>query len=155
MSRLAWLAFSLSGRISRQTFWIALIVYFAVLIGGIAVIQPEYLTRPEIIIPSFAHNVWMLLMAWPSFAITKKRLNDRDWPDWVFIGVVLISAPFFIGPFFGLLIDPGAPAVWEQVIWVVFGVAMLLLLVDNGFMKGTDGPNRFGPDPQAPQPSRA
>ena len=152
MNWLAWLLFSFNGRIGRQTFWFAFIGFVVVLIGGIMIIQPEYFASLDPVVPSFAHNVWILLTAWPSFAITRKRLNDRDWPDAVFAAVVLISLPFLIAPFFGRLLDPAVPVLWEQAMWAIFAAAMVLLLIDNGFMKGIEGPNRHGADPRGNPP---
>ena len=61
-----------------------------------------------------------LLLAWPSIAVSVKRWHDRNRSGWW----VLIALVPVVG------------AVW--------------MLIDNGFLKGTPGPNRFGPDPLAP-----
>jgi uncharacterized membrane protein YhaH (DUF805 family) len=53
----------------------------------------------------------------PSFVITIKRLHDRDRSGWF----TLITAIPLLG------------AIW--------------LLIETGFLPGTRGPNRFGPDP--------
>lgn len=58
-----------------------------------------------------------LLMLWPAIVISAKRWHDRDRSAW-WVAVALI-------PLVGLL-------------W---------LLIDNGFRRGTPGPNRFGPEP--------
>ena len=54
---------------------------------------------------------------WISFAVMVKRCHDRDKTGW-FIFIMLVP---LIGP-----------------IW---------LLVELGFLRGTTGPNRYGPDP--------
>jgi uncharacterized membrane protein YhaH (DUF805 family) len=61
-----------------------------------------------------------ILSFWPALALIVKRLHDRDKSGW-FALIMLIP---IVGP--------------------------LLLLVGVWFMKGTDGPNRFGPDPLQP-----
>jgi uncharacterized membrane protein YhaH (DUF805 family) len=54
---------------------------------------------------------------YPSLAVTAKRWHDRDKSAWW----ILIGLVPLVG-----------------VIWTI---------VENGFLKGTHGPNRFGPDP--------
>ena len=58
-----------------------------------------------------------LLLTWPLVAISAKRWHDRDRSGWWVLVLLL--------PVVG-------------VIW---------LLADNGFVRGTRGPNRFGPPP--------
>ena len=60
-----------------------------------------------------------LLLVWPALAVSVKRWHDRDKSGWW----VLLNLVPVIG--------------W---LWA---------LIDNGFLRGTDGPNRFGEDPLA------
>lgn len=61
--------------------------------------------------------MFMIWVLWPSMAVQAKRWHDVD-KSALWVFINLIP---LIGP-----------------IWA---------LVENGFMRGTDGPNRFGPDP--------
>ena|SRR5215471_11831081 len=63
--------------------------------------------------------VLMALVLWPWIAVSTKRYHDRNRCGW-FLLIVLV-------PFFGPL-------------W---------LFIELGFLRGTVGPNRFGPDPLA------
>jgi uncharacterized membrane protein YhaH (DUF805 family) len=68
--------------------------------------------------PSETPGVLLLLpMVWPAFAVTIKRWHDRDKSGWW----ILINLIPVVGDF------------WS--------------LIENGFLKGTPGENRFGPDP--------
>jgi len=58
-----------------------------------------------------------LALLWPALAVSIKRWHDRDKSGWW----VLIALIPIIGP-----------------IWA---------LVETGFLSGTPGPNRYGPDP--------
>jgi uncharacterized membrane protein YhaH (DUF805 family) len=58
-----------------------------------------------------------LLLLWPALAVSIKRWHDRDHSGWW----VLIALVPVVG--------------WA---W---------MLVANGFLAGTDGPNRYGPPP--------
>ena len=69
--------------------------------------------------PRTADIVVNLLLVWPALAVSVKRWHDRDKSGWW----VLLNLVPVIG--------------W---LWA---------LVDNGFLRGTDGPNRYGPDPLA------
>lgn len=60
-----------------------------------------------------------LILIWPSLAVAAKRWHDRNKSAWW----ILISFIPIIG--------------W---LWA---------LIENGFLKGTTGDNRFGPDPLA------
>jgi uncharacterized membrane protein YhaH (DUF805 family) len=62
-----------------------------------------------------------LLLVWPALAVSVKRWHDRDKSGWW----VLLNLVPVIG--------------W---LWA---------LIDNGFLRGTHGPNRFGEDPLAPR----
>jgi|SRR5882672_8111398 len=60
-----------------------------------------------------------LAIIWPALAIQAKRWHDRDKSAWW----ILIGLIPFIGP-----------------LWA---------LIENGFLRGTEGQNRFGADPIA------
>ena len=66
-----------------------------------------------------ASIVLALLLLWPNLVVGIKRCHDRDRPGW----------------------------------WLLLGLIPILgalwLLVELGFLRGTQGPNRFGPDPLA------
>ena len=70
--------------------------------------------------PQTADVLVNLLLLWPALAVSVKRWHDRDKSGW---WVLLNLLPL---------------AGW---LWA---------LVDNGFVRGTRGPNRYGEDPLAP-----
>jgi len=61
--------------------------------------------------------LFLLPILWPGLAVSVKRWHDRDKSGWWY----LINFIPLVG------------AIWA--------------LVENGFLKGTTGQNRFGPDP--------
>jgi uncharacterized membrane protein YhaH (DUF805 family) len=65
---------------------------------------------------STAETAVRLLVVWPAVAVSVKRWHDRDKSGWC----VLINLIPIVG------------ALWT--------------LVENGFLRGTPGPNRFGDD---------
>ena len=54
----------------------------------------------------------------------------------------------YLAPHFGQAIGPQSPAVLMVLFWVC-AAYLIFAFVDNGFIRGTDGPNRYGPDPLA------
>jgi uncharacterized membrane protein YhaH (DUF805 family) len=147
--------FSFRGRISRQSWWLGLIILFAVTIPVSIWLDPAAFdpNATEIKPPSLALTIWSLATCLPTAAITIKRLNDRDWPSWIGYLLAVLFVVLVIANYFGLLLDPDRMAPPEA---FAFGTIMLFFLwtlADNGFFKGTNGPNRYGPDPLAPQPA--
>lgn len=62
----------------------------------------------------------------PSIAVAVRRLHDRNMSGWWYLGFIVLSAIPFVG--------------------IVASIAMLVIFC----LKGTDGDNRFGPDPLRP-----
>jgi uncharacterized membrane protein YhaH (DUF805 family) len=54
----------------------------------------------------------------------------------------------YLSPHVGFDVDPEADFVGAFTFWVVV-VALVTVIIDNGFIRGIDGPNRYGPDPLA------
>ncbi|MCX9148465.1 DUF805 domain-containing protein [Erythrobacter sp. WG] len=72
------------------------------------------------------YGIFVLAALIPSIAVTVRRLHDRDMSGWWYLGLTLASLIPLVG---GLA-----------------SIALLVLLV----LPGTDGANRFGPDPKNP-----
>ena len=137
---------SFRGRISRKSWWIGYIIMFFGSLLGTALLNPEFFTAEQIPPSSWPDTIWQLAWLIPGTAITVKRLNDRDWPWWPGYVVGALIAFLYLAPHFGLQIDPQASGM-GRVLFGVLAVLLLLVFVDNGFNSGTDGPNRYGPDP--------
>lgn len=69
--------------------------------------------------PDRAEALVSLLLLWPAIAISAKRWHDRDKSAW---WVLLALVPV---------------------------IGWLWMFIDNGFRRGTPGPNRFGEPPSA------
>lgn len=116
---MTWSKFLLSieGRINRQAFWLRF--YVPVMVISIA------LTILDLAVGTYSlesggglfSGIFTLLVIWPSIAVGVKRLHDRNRSGWWLL----------------LILVPIIGAIWY--------------LVDAGILKGTEGSNRFGPDP--------
>ncbi len=137
------------GRIGRKSWWIGFVIWFIGNVSGMVLFDPELFTSDELPPPSWPDTIWQLAWLVPLAAITVKRFNDRDWPSWPAYAFVMLYASYVLGLQFELPLGPGAPGAGRAAFWL-FAMVQLLVVVDNGFFRGTDGPNRHGPDPLAP-----
>jgi uncharacterized membrane protein YhaH (DUF805 family) len=137
------------GRIGRQEYWLGMLAMMAVTLAGAALIDPEGFTSAggKVRPPSFAATVWSLFFAWPTTAVSIKRFNDRDWPWWLGYALGASMAAFVIANYHGYFLDPDGMAPVERLLMASAAVAFLWALFENGFQKGTSGPNRYGADP--------
>ena len=103
------LFFKFDGRINRAKFWIGVVaIYLVWLVVGVV----AGFDSPLFILV-------ILVVIWPSLALSIKRWHDRGKSGWwIFIALV---------PLIG--------GIWA--------------LVETGFLPGTNGPNEYGPDPLA------
>lgn len=117
---------SMNGRIGRGKFWLGLLGLFvayivlAIILGFSGLMSVDPATGMPMGAGYWIGTLIMVAVTiWPSICIYGKRFHDRDKSAWW----MLIGLVPFIG------------AIW--------------LLVECGLLQGTDGPNRFGPDPLA------
>ncbi|RIV86388.1 DUF805 domain-containing protein [Aurantiacibacter xanthus] len=130
-----------SGRSRRKEFWmfalLNMIVYAVVfaLIGVTSGFSGFVTADPDNILAVYSamfSGVGTLLLVWalavfiPSIAVTVRRLHDHDMSGWWYLGFTVLSMIPFIG--------------------VIASIAFLVILV----LPGTQGANRFGPDPKNP-----
>jgi uncharacterized membrane protein YhaH (DUF805 family) len=130
---------SIEGRIGRQSFWIALLIFFAVELVSYAALGERW------------SSIVSLMLAYPELAVLAKRGHDRNVPTWVpglFVaGAVALDGLNLLG-LLGPLTNPDWPF---YVVGIPVFVLALILLVDFGLRRGTVGENRYGPDPLAAQ----
>ncbi len=118
-----WLWTSFEGRIGRGTYWLKFVLPYVVITIVLTIID---MTAGLTIDDGMGgegvgilSSIFALIGIWFSLAVGAKRCHDRGRSGW-FQAIALI-------PIIG--------AIW--------------LLIELGFLKGTEGENRFGPDPLA------
>ncbi len=114
------LLFSAEGRINRAKFWggSLLVAVIVLVVAGIAALIISAVGDSAIAtIIGIIAAIVYLGAIWPAVCLGIKRFHDRNKSGWW----VLIQFVPIIGAF-----------------WY---------LIEAGFLKGTDGPNQFGPDP--------
>lgn len=139
-----YLLTSFDGRIPRLHFWIG-----AIAVGVTSAVVSGVLGAVFGVISGYLGllvSVAVSLVAlYPQYALLVKRGHDRGRPEIIaqaFLGVVALMLILSLVPFLGLLVLP---------LSFVVLVAAIAVLVDYGCMRGTIGPNQYGPDPLAGQ----
>jgi uncharacterized membrane protein YhaH (DUF805 family) len=133
---------SFSGRINREPFWIG----FGIL-AAVEIVTQWLAGQAE---SDTLSTVLDLAFTYPEFALAVKRANDRDLTPWI---VALFFAGNVALDLFTLLngpLDTSNPI--NGIILIPFALLAVALIVELGFRRGTEGPNRFGPDPLAGKP---
>ena len=95
------------------------------------------------------------VMIWINLATTAKRLHDRNRNGWWAVAVVVVNrlSLLYYGLFFGLSFGVDI-SIAEELLLVMGAVGLSILqtwiVIELFFLTGTDGTNRFGPDPTRP-----
>jgi uncharacterized membrane protein YhaH (DUF805 family) len=124
-----------SGRTNRAKYWIAACIYLAVtLIAGLLFFILGLGVLFYIVVAAL-----YLAMVISGIAVGIKRLHDRDKSGWWLL-------LFYVAP--GILGGIGAAVGnWHWLFDVPSGAISLWALIELGFLRGTSGPNQYGPDP--------
>ena len=121
------LLFSVQGRANRAKFWLVAlgiavieVILFAVILGGAAMSgDPEKIAAAMGPVASIVILAFVVIATWISVSVAVKRYHDRNKSGW---WVLIVFVPVIGG---------------------------LWYLIECGFLRGTSGPNNYGPDPLA------
>ncbi|HOT84095.1 MAG: DUF805 domain-containing protein [Rhodospirillales bacterium] len=131
---------SFQGRLNRKPYWLGTIALLSLVVIGVFGVM--FLTGGGGGVAAI--GVIYLLLLWPTLAMGVKRLHDRNKSAWWL--VVFYVVPTLLN----VLVEGGDG---EGVGAMIFGLASLAIsiwaLVELGFLRGTVGANRYGPDPLA------
>lgn len=151
--------FSLRGRSNRLPYWVVtLAVYFALMaiaaLGFLGLVEAGEVGEAEIDAADGPVGV-LLLLAFAAFGVALtlpvavRRLHDRDKSGWwtvpyVFVPALIIDADTYRP--LGLDVSTDVVTIGNV---ISYGLT-IAAFVDLGIVRGTDGPNRYGPDPLNP-----
>ncbi|MEW6453712.1 MAG: DUF805 domain-containing protein [Pseudomonadota bacterium] len=138
------LLFSFQGRINRGKFWLAVLAYVILsIVLGLLFIIP--------VLGWIIGAIGYIAMIVSGIFVGIKRLHDRDKPGWWLVIFYVIPA-FLSGGSAYSAYDAGEQTSVSMLLSLV-GLALSLWgFVELGCLRGTVGPNKYGPDPIAPQP---
>ena len=141
---LSQLLFSFQGRLNRKPYWITilataviiiLLIVFALMMFG----EHDFWAGGALLVVLV---VIYIPLIWISLAIGAKRLHDRDKSAWWLL-------LFYLAP--SVLSAAANHAGDVSIILHLASFAITVwAFVELGCLRGTVGPNRFGPDPLAP-----
>jgi uncharacterized membrane protein YhaH (DUF805 family) len=148
----------LDGRINRQAWWIGVVVLIVValvlnwilgLIMGTGMPSLEQMSDPNFLAGYMQRAGWQaviigLITAYPYIALSVKRRHDRNNNGYDAIGLIVFGLLYNLLQALGVLTSNGTVF---MIVGLVFAVYAIYMLVQLGFLKGTAGPNNYGPDP--------
>jgi tetratricopeptide (TPR) repeat protein/uncharacterized membrane protein YhaH (DUF805 family) len=143
MTWLFRLLFSFRGRLSRKGWWLGQAIVLPVTVAC------YFVNAAFDVLPPLS-ELWLLVPWFLEHALVVKRCNDRNHPTWVTkaisfaalaIGIALIP---LLDPF-----DPTGPGWIVPVLFAISATIVSWLIIDNGILPGSRGPNQYGPDPVA------
>ena len=156
------LLFSFKGRTQRLYFWLTSLA--VAVIAGMVSSTLEFMAKSTgsgVVNPDtnafeptgpFAVGIFLIAIAnmWISFALSVKRLHDRDRTGWWLVVQTAVIVVAIILVVIGLAVPEGKNTPVYVVAGAVGAVAIAItfwLFIEIGFLRGTQGPNRHGPDP--------
>jgi uncharacterized membrane protein YhaH (DUF805 family) len=138
------LFFSFDGRIGRRTWWLASIVLLSSGVVLTSLVNPRsWIGAP----PNAADTLLSLALIIPETAVSVKRFNDRDWPQWIPYGFAVIVVVTTLLLHFRLILERNPPTIADAMIVAAVVAMIAFVVIDNGLLRGTIGANRHGPDP--------
>ena len=147
------------GRLNRQPWWIGVVVLIVVgfilswilglIFGTGMMIDPTIATDPAAVSAYLQKAGWVgvitsVVLAYPYLAITVKRRHDRDNNGYDAMGLIALSILWNLLTALGVVSSLSGVG---QAVSVIIGIYAIYILVVTGFLKGTAGPNTYGPDP--------
>ncbi|EJT06627.1 DUF805 domain-containing protein [Rhizobium sp. CCGE 510] len=123
-----------SGRASRSEYWWSYLLYmlgliaFVIAISGTLVAALSDIASLSLMIALPVIGGLLVLAALlPAIAVQVRRFHDRNISGWWYLALFIGSLVPYVG--------------------IIAGIAILVISV----LKGTEGPNKFGPDPLRPE----
>lgn len=137
------------GRARRAEYWWFVLINLLV---GLGVSVLDLLVTASFGLGLNLSTIYFLVVLLPGAAVTVRRLHDINASGWWFFGLMLFSAVTWVlamAALFGVAMAPADFAFgWFMGIFLV-GQILGLIFVFFMCRKGTEGENRFGPDPLA------
>ena len=143
------LLFGFNGRINRGKYWLAILIFIIVsLVMGVIGYMADQVMAFQLL--NLIVSIGVLVS---SIAVGIKRLHDRDKSGWwLLLFYLLPSALMGIGAvmfFYGIGAETTGSIIGGSVFYILGLAVFVWAFVEMGCLRGTAGPNRFGPDPLA------
>jgi len=149
----AYLYTSTEGRIGRQSYWIGIVGFIVVALVITLIVGALFgllSTIGQVLL-----FILQLIFIYPSYCLMGKRFQDREKPAtfaWIGIGLGLLTG--FLNMLGLTRGDFGQPNWLGWILNIALLIVGIWFLIELGFLRGTVGPNEYGPDPLQ-EPARA
>jgi uncharacterized membrane protein YhaH (DUF805 family) len=135
------LLFGFKGRINRAKYWLVVSIWFVASVAGMMLVWMSEFSMIAIVLTAVVAIAGIVV----GVAVGIKRLHDRNKSGWWLL-------LFYLAP---VVFDAVAKGTGSA--GMVFSIASLAIsiwaIVELGCLRGTIGPNPYGPDPVAPKPA--
>jgi uncharacterized membrane protein YhaH (DUF805 family) len=143
------LLFGYDGRIGRLQCWLGLLAV-CVITGLLADNAESMVAGTGDIGRYVAFVVIVGTLIWMHSAVTVKRLHDRNKSAWWYLLYGIAPLAAFIAALTvyasGNVYSPGVHAM-AWILFVLSIASLIWTIIELGFLRGTPGPNRYGPAP--------
>ena len=145
------LLFSYQGRINRAKYWLAILVYILVTIVAAVI---GFASGSEALANMLSSLVSLATFI-SGILVGIKRLHDRDKSGWWLLLFYIVPGVLFgIGTgmmLFGVVADSSGLGGAASIFFLAGFAIIVWAFIELGCLRGTVGPNQYGPDPLAPQ----
>jgi uncharacterized membrane protein YhaH (DUF805 family) len=144
--------FGFSGRLNRAKYWLWILIYFI----AVAVVSAVIYAINSPMAGGIVQLVFSIVALISSLAVVTKRLHDRNKSAWwllifVLIPSLLLGAGIVASVYGALMTDDtsnlGTLAIVGGALTLAAGAFLIWSFVELACLRGTIGPNRYGPDP--------
>jgi uncharacterized membrane protein YhaH (DUF805 family) len=140
--------FSFQGRINRKPYWIANILLMLLSFAAMAaLVVGALMLGLDTMGLRIATFVVQAALLYPTTAVLVKRLHDRDKSGWFAVALLAPAALGMALQFAGIGRGSTEPNILMTTVGFVILVVIVWFTIELGFLRGTAGANRFGPDP--------
>lgn len=149
MDNLKQLYTTTEGRISRKQWWLGVIILAVANIIVQAVIASALGLWANPQGAAWLSLILFLVVGYPLYCLYLKRRHDKDnsgLDSVIYLALLVVT---LLLQALGLAFDPATmqPSMLYSIVGLVMLIYSIYILVVMGFLRGTPGPNQYGPDP--------
>lgn len=147
--------FSFSGRLNRKPYLIFIFLYLALMAVVLTLVLSMVMYQMSsslgiftIIVAAYAGAFALFVFFIASFPITARRFHDRNRSAWWLL-LFYFFPSILMGTLAHSLSFDANSSVFGLILQLASGIFLLWVFIELCVLKGTSGPNRYGPDPLA------
>jgi uncharacterized membrane protein YhaH (DUF805 family) len=139
---------STQGRIPRSQWWAGLVVL--VIVAVVLALIISWVLGPTMI-GLIATLILQVILIYPGYALSAKRFQDRNKPGGLALIGIALGVLQTLARLAGLS-NPFNPTAIDWILNIALIIVGIWYLIELGILRGTIGPNQYGPDPLEGRP---